>query len=89
MWFLLPSHKVHCYVDRTLFGRSYWRVHRQIDMPYLFLGKKHRVLFHDPFTAIAIAQRLYPGDPMAEEAALVHLHIDSVCSSDPFFCLAA
>jgi hypothetical protein len=68
-----------------LFGKSYWRLHRQIDMPVLFLGKKHRVLFHDFFTPVVIAQRLYPGDPMAEEAALVHVQIDSLCSSDPFF----
>jgi hypothetical protein len=81
----VPSHKVHCFVDRTLFGKSYWRLHRQIDMPYLFLGRRHRVLFHDPVTAVAIARKLYPSDPRAEEAALVHIQLDMVCSSDRFF----
>ena len=81
----MPSHKIHCYVDRMLFGKSYWRLHRQIDKPFLFLGKKHRVLFHDVFSVVAIAQKLYPWDPMAEEAGLVHVQIDLLCSSDPFF----
>jgi hypothetical protein len=81
----MPSHKVHCFVDRVLFGKSYWRLHRQIDMPFLFLGNKHRVLFHDPFTPVAIAQWLYPGDPRAKESALVHVQIDSLCSTNPIF----
>jgi hypothetical protein len=85
MWVLLPSHKIHCFVDRKLFGKSYWRLHRQIDMPYLFLGREHRVLFHDPVTAVAIARKLYPGDPRAEEAALVHIQLDMHCSSNRFF----
>ena len=81
----MPSHKIHCYVDRVLFGKSYWRLHRQIDMPFLFLGKNHRVLFHDVFSAVAIAQSLYPGDPRAKESALVHVQIDLICSSNPLF----
>ncbi len=81
----MPSHKVHCYVDRVLFGKSYWRLHRQIDMPYLFLGRKHRVLFHDGFTSVAIARKVYPDDPIAQEAALVHVQLDALCSSNPLF----
>jgi len=54
-------------------------------MPYLFMGKKHRTLFHDGFSTVAIARKLYPGDPQAEAAALVHVQIDGLCSSDPLF----
>jgi hypothetical protein len=32
-----------------------------------------------------IARKLYPGDPRAEEAALVHVQLDVLCSSDPIF----
>ena len=32
-----------------------------------------------------IARKLYPGDPLAEEAALVHVELDWLCSSDPLF----
>jgi hypothetical protein len=54
-------------------------------MPYLFMGRRHRVLFHDGFSSVLIARKLFPGDPRAEEAALVHVQIDRLCSSDPFF----
>lgn len=54
-------------------------------MPYLFMGRKHRVFFHDGFSSVAIARKLYPGDPLAEEAAIVHVQLDWLCSSDPFF----
>jgi len=32
-----------------------------------------------------IARKLYPGDPLAEKAALVHVQLDWLCSSDPLF----
>jgi hypothetical protein len=68
-----------------LFGKSYWELHRKIDMPYIYLGRRHRVLFHDGFSSAMIARELYPGDPHAEEAALVHVQLDMLCSNDPFF----
>lgn len=81
----MPSHEIHCYVDRLLFGRSYWRLHKQLDKPVLLLGKRHRVLFHDGLTSMAIALQLYPNDRKALEAALVHVQLDWLCSSNPFF----
>lgn len=80
---VLPSHELHCYVDRQLFEKSYRRIHRKMDEPYLLLGRKHRVLFHDPVTACAIAQHCYPGDPNAELAALFHINLDEICSANP------
>ena len=81
----LPSHKVHRFVDRQLFGRSFGRVHRKIDEPYLLLRSKHRVLFHDPAAACAIAQYCYPGCDDAVLAALNHINLDLMCSNDPAF----
>jgi len=81
----LPGHKTHCYIDRMLFGRSFWKLHRAIDKPYLFMGRKHRALFHDGLSSVLIARDLYPGDPQAEEAAIVHCQIDMLCSNDPIF----
>jgi len=43
------------------------------------------VLFHDALTPVAIAQKLYPNDPRAQEAALVHVQLDMLCSSNPMF----
>ena len=80
----MPSHRVHNFVDRQMFGKSYWQLHRNLDLPYLFMGRKHRVLFHDGFSSVLIARRLYPGDSRAEQAAIVHCQIDALCSNDPF-----
>ena len=66
-----------------LFGKSYWRVHREMEKPYIVLGRKHRVLFHDPCSALAIARKWYPGDPDAKLAALFHIYIDNACSENP------
>ena len=81
----MPSHKIHNFIDRQLFGKSYWRLHRALDAPYIFMGKRHRVLLHDCFTSTLLARQLYPTDPRAEQAALVHCQLDTLCSSDPNF----
>lgn len=44
--------------------------------------KKHRILFHDPLWACAIAQECYPNDPNAICAANLHILADRLCSSD-------
>ena len=81
----MPSPRVHAYVDRMLFGKAYWRVHREMDKPVKILGRLHRRVFHDPLSAIAIAEREYPGDPLAVRAALHHIWLDNICSWDPEF----
>jgi hypothetical protein len=43
------------------------------------------VLFHDPVWAVAIADYTCPGDPNARAAALLHLQLDQLCSSNPAF----
>lgn len=54
-----------------------------MDTPFKFLGKSHRILFHDPATASLIASRLYPGDKNAFLAAQYHILIDEACSRNP------
>ena len=81
----MPGHRTHAYIDWELFQKSYWRLHRNVDMPYLFLGRKHRVFFHDGASTIAIARQLYPNDPLAEQAAIVHCQLDTLCTADPLF----
>ena len=73
----MPSHSVHNYVNRLLFGRSYWKINREMDKPYVFLGRYHRVLFHEPAWAYLIASKFYPGDPNAVLAAQSHFVLDS------------
>jgi len=81
----LPGPEVHVYIDKLFLGKSYWKIHREMDKPIKFLGRRHRLLFHDPVSAMAIASRLYPGDPRARRAALLHITFDDICSRDPEF----
>jgi len=46
----MPKHKIHRLIDRIVLGREYPHVHRWMDEPYKILGKKHRILRHDPIT---------------------------------------
>ena len=79
----MPGLQVHAFVDRMIFDRSFWKLHRLMDKPVLVFGRKHRQFFHDAFTAVEIAKRTYPEDKQAEQAALIHINIDSMCSADP------
>lgn len=81
----MASQRAHVYVDYMMFGRSYRKIHREMDRPFRRLGRRHRIMLHDPVSAIRIAQRLYPGDPVAVRAALLHITIDKICSRDPEF----
>jgi hypothetical protein len=56
MWskLFVPSRKVHERISKILVGSSCEHVHYLLDFPYKFLGKKHRILFHDPISAILI-----------------------------------
>lgn len=79
----MPGWRVHVYLDRTFFGKSYRKIHQNMDAAVMVLGRKHRILFHDPMWACAIAQQCYPNDQNAVAAANLHLLADSLCSSDP------
>jgi hypothetical protein len=81
----MPSHKLHCFVDRMCFGRSFLKLHRALDKPYWVLGRKHRVVFHDGWSATEVAKRVCPGDPVALEAAVLHVQLDELCSNNRVF----
>lgn len=79
----MPNLLVHEFIDETFFGRSFKKLHRAIDKPVFYLGRRHRVLFHDPVSASLIAQKLYPNDKDAILAAHYHILFDEECSKDP------
>lgn len=54
-----------------------------MDAPVVYLGKSHRVLFHDYVSAYAIAKDSYPDDPNAVLAAFYHILLDQLCSENP------
>lgn len=81
----MPGWQVHDFMDRSLFGRSYGKVHRKMDEPCFYLGRKHRVLFHDYTSVRIIAQGCYPNDDNAVWAAWNHITVDEVCTADPAY----
>jgi len=44
----MPSHRIHRLVDKIFLGREFKDVHRDLDEPAKWLGKRHRILRHDP-----------------------------------------
>ena len=81
----MPSHRAHTYVDRQIFGKSYWKVHSNMDKPYLWMGRNHRKWFHTPVWSRAIAQKCYPDDYRALLAGYYHITIDRLCTENPGF----
>lgn len=81
----MPGLRVHTYIDKLLFGKSYWKIHREMDKAFKALRRRHRVLFHDPLSAINIALKKYPHDPNAVLAAIYHINIDEQCTRNPEF----
>jgi len=79
----MPSFTVHCKVSISLFGKSYYKIHRAIDSAYWIVGRMHRKYYHDNLSAMGIARQFYPGDPKALEAAKFHLVLDEMCSENP------
>ena len=79
---IMPSHKVHRFMDQACFGKSYWKLHKALDKPYPILKGKHRIVFHDPWSASEVAKRIYPNDPVAVESAMLHIWLDYSCTND-------
>ncbi len=79
----MPSWRVHRYVDKLFLEKSYYKVHEKIDEPFKYLGKNHRILFHDLASCYIIARQCYPNDPNADWAAFFHVYFDNLCTEDP------
>ena len=81
----MASFQAHLYWDRLFFGRTYPKIHKELDKHFKRLGRRHRMVNHNPLAAIQIAMRLYPGDPLAVRSALFHIRLDEICTRDPEF----
>ena len=56
-----------------------------MDRPFKYLGRFHRVLFHDPVLAYVIARKQYPNDANAIASAQCHIALDNLCTRNPGF----
>ena len=76
----MPERRVHNHFTKLLLGKTYDEVHRALDSPAKFLGRGHRVLFHDRAEAALIGYAI-AGD---EGALAAHLHVtlDELCSQN-------
>jgi len=68
----VPEHRIHHLVEKLILGRARPDVDRWVDEPYKWLGPKHRILRHDPFTLFL----KYHDDPEGFLAGLLHIATD-------------
>jgi len=84
----MASFRAHKYVDFMFFGRSFPKIHKEMDRAFKRLDRHHRMVNHNIFDAFRIAEKNYPGNFFVVRAALLHITIDERCSRDPEFARA-
>ena len=77
----MPSGRVHR-LDAKSSGYSN-KVNEVIDGPYKWLGGKHRILFHDPFSAMVIGHAIDPDGGAL--GGLRHIMLDKAASGNRAF----
>jgi len=70
----VPNRQTHEALDKLVLGKKYTNVHKILDLPSLWLGERHRLLFHDEVTAMLIGF-LVDGNGGAM-SALLHVLLD-------------
>jgi len=69
-------HRQHRLVDVFFLGREYPDVHSWMDEPYRWLGRRHRILRHDPLSILL----KYLDDPGRLASAYLHIIADKSSS---------
>jgi hypothetical protein len=72
---------MHRFVDEIVFGKSFSEVHRTLDGPYKYLGRKHRRVFHTLAEAFAVGY-LSSSDSSSAAAGVLHVRLDEACSKN-------
>ena len=70
----MPDRATHKKFSKLLLGDDCNATHAAIDYPFRFLGRKHRVLFHDPLSAVLIGY--FMDDYKGVASAVLHLAAD-------------
>jgi hypothetical protein len=79
----MPSQDLHKKLDKFLFGREHPEVHTMLDLPSTWLGKEHRVLFHDEPTAVLMG--LAVGGVEGAISALFHVWLDRAYTQTSYY----
>lgn len=80
----MPKHKIHKYADKLLFNKCFPKVHRAIDLPYIFYGRSHRRYFHTYKEGYCIGY-IASGEAKGALSGLLHVWLDEQCSRDKDF----
>jgi hypothetical protein len=75
----LPDLQTHKKISELLIGNACEQTNRTIDYPVRFLGREHRILFHDPLSAALIG--MMTGGRDGVYSALIHLAVDKYCGN--------
>jgi hypothetical protein len=79
----MPSRYKHKKISKILTSYSCERTHKLIDYPARFLGKKHRILLHDPISALIVG---FLSDGLKGSiSALSHIALDETYSKNKLF----
>lgn len=70
----MPERYLHEKISKILLGGKYTEVHKIMDYPVKYLGRKHRILFHDILTASLIGFSIYGYNGVI--AGILHLIAD-------------
>ena len=70
----MPRREVHERDDLRLLERRYPEIHRFMDRPSKYMGKKHRRVRHDLSTVMLILA--VTRDPLAAVSAVMHISRD-------------
>jgi hypothetical protein len=55
----MPERYIHEKISKIILGEKYSKVHKAMDYPVKYLGKRHRILFHDILSASLIGFSIY------------------------------
>jgi hypothetical protein len=80
----LPGHKAHRYADKLMFGKSFPKVHKAIDFPYIIYKRSHRKYFHTYKEALPIGYMI-TGEAKGALSGAFHVWLDRACSEDKEF----
>ena len=72
----MPDHTIHHDFKKAVFGTDDMTVDQIMDRPVRVLGKKHRVLFHDPLSVLLMFQT-----PQQRAEAALHILVDHAFSN--------
>ena len=74
----MPSREVHKIISKIITGYDCDKTHAAIDWPVKYLGRNHRILFHDPISAFIIGY--FCNGPEGAASGIAHIATDYLTS---------